>query len=102
MRGLTRRESVALMATTVLEYLDRENRHAEALELAEAILALDPKNIHALLSRGNAAARLVELAPPHQRDDAQRWLAVNRASFERAERLGWEPAHESESREKKE
>ena len=52
MRTLSRREGIALMATTVLQYLMDSRRYEEAIEVAQAILEQDQRNSIALINLG--------------------------------------------------
>ncbi len=100
---LSKRESIAVMASTVTEWLMSEGRYDEVIEVTDVLLEYYPKDIHALLSRGSAHADLlrtefVERYPtpaaiPPSLHSRYRMLATQNAiAFQQAEALGWEPA----------
>lgn len=101
MRSLGRREGVALMAVTLLEHLLDTGRAADAIEVADLILACSPRDGHVLAKKASACAlaanRLEEEFGPAFRmplPPRLRHLELirrNRALFARAEALGWEP-----------
>lgn len=99
---LTKRESIAVMASTVTEWLMSQGRYAEAIDVADVLLEYYPKDIHALLSRGTAYGQLlrtefVERYPspaaiPPTLQPRYRMLAEqNAAAFRQAEAWGWKP-----------
>jgi regulator of sirC expression with transglutaminase-like and TPR domain len=57
---LTKRETLAVMASTVTEWLTHQHRYAEAIEVADVLLKHHPKNVHALLSLGSAYGQLLQ------------------------------------------
>lgn len=97
---LTKRETIAVMASTVAEWLMSEGRYAEAIEVADVLLEYYPENIHALLTRGTAHAELLRTEfmerypsplaiPPALRPRYQMLAAQNAAAFQQAETWGW-------------
>lgn len=107
MRTLSRRESVALMATTVLQHLMFEARYAEAIAASEVILRYNPRDVHVLLWKATACGELVQrefaakypipfLIPEPARSRYRFLTAMNEALLARAEALGWEPDPEWE------
>lgn len=101
MRSLGRREGVALMAVAVLEHLLDGGRSAEAIDVADVILACSPRDGHVLAKKASACAlaanRLEEefgtafRMPLPQRLRHLELTRRNRALFARAETLGWKP-----------
>lgn len=103
MRALTKREGVALMATTLLEHLLAAGRPAEAIAVADAILEVDPRAGQVMVAAATACADLLRtefeqvypgplLIPQAERGRHLLLLQRNRSLFRMAEALGWEPA----------
>ncbi|MDQ4087729.1 MAG: hypothetical protein M3177_06945 [Pseudomonadota bacterium] len=99
---LPRRESVALMATTVLERLVNERRHEEAIDLAAVILEHNPRDAQVMVTQASCCGRLLQhefaakyrvpfLIPEPARSRYRFLAAMNEALFARAEALGWQP-----------
>lgn len=99
---LTKRESIAVMASTVTEWLLSQGRYAEAIEVADVLLEYYPKDIHALLSRGTAYGALLQreftdryptpaAIPPNLRPRYRMLAEQNAAAFRQAESWGWTP-----------
>lgn len=102
MRTLTKRESIAEMANTVLDRLLRQNRYREAIEVADAIPSANPRDTYAMVKRGSAYGGLLQtefiakypnpaLIPPALRDRFIGLGEQNQKAFMDAEALGWEP-----------
>lgn len=102
MRTLTRREAVAHMASTVLDFLMGESRFQEAADVAQVILRNYSRDGYTMVQLGNAFAALqrvefVERFPTPAAIPAslrERYLSLvqgNRRAFQAAEALGWEP-----------
>jgi regulator of sirC expression with transglutaminase-like and TPR domain len=102
MRTLTRREAVAHMASTVVDFLMGERRFQEAVEVAEVILEHYPRDGYTLVKLGSAYAELMRveylerfptpaLIPPALRQRYMMLAQRNRFTFQTAEALGWEP-----------
>lgn len=100
MRTLSRRENVATMAGPVLQQLRDAQRYEESIEIADAILAHDGRNAHALVNRGYALERILRRdfdcsAPfliPIALQPRYRWLQkCNHVAFATATELGWRP-----------
>jgi len=100
---LSRRETIALMADTLVEYQLATGRYEEAIAVADQILSAYPQFVHALVSRGTAAAHLLEdeyyrryptegEIPVGERAAYLQLININRSSFDRAEALGWRAA----------
>lgn len=103
MRTLTRREAVAHMESTVVDYLMTEGRFQEAIDVAEIILRHYPRDGYAMVKLGTAYGELmrvefVERFPtPAMIPSAlrQRFVMLaqqNQQRFQAAEALGWEPS----------
>ncbi len=102
MRSLTKREGVALLATTVLEHLIEHRRYGEALGVSEVILEHAPRDAYTMVKQGSVCAELIRteftakyrtpaLVPPASRARYLMLTQRNRSTFEAAEALGWEP-----------
>ena len=99
---LTKRETFAVMASTVTEWLMSQGRYQEAIEVADVLLEYYPKDIHAVLSRGSAYGELMRTEfverfptpaaiPAPLRSRYQMLAAQNAAAFQQAEAWGWTP-----------
>jgi regulator of sirC expression with transglutaminase-like and TPR domain len=102
MRTLSKRESVAEMAIIVLDYLYDQRRYQEAIEVADAILEVNPREAYAMVKKGSAYAGLMQsefvakypnpaLIPPTLRARYLMFGQQNEKAFKDAEALGWEP-----------
>jgi regulator of sirC expression with transglutaminase-like and TPR domain len=102
MRTLTRREAVAHMASTVVDFLIGERRFEEAADVAEVILRHYPRDGYTLVKLGTAYAELLRveflerfptpaLIPSALRPRYLMLAQRNRLIFQTAEALGWEP-----------
>jgi regulator of sirC expression with transglutaminase-like and TPR domain len=60
MRTLTKRETVAQMAASVLDFLMAERRYREAADVADAMLAVNPRDAYALVKKGSAVAEMLQ------------------------------------------
>lgn len=105
---LTKRETIAVMASTVTEWLMSQGRYEEAIEVADVLLEYYPKDIHAVLFRGSAYGELMRIEfverfptpaaiPPALRPRYQMLAAQNAAAFRQAEAWGWTPAPADQS-----
>ncbi|MEA3064072.1 MAG: hypothetical protein QOJ27_507, partial [Sphingomonadales bacterium] len=56
MRTLSRRETVAAMASMVLDFLLAERRYQEAADVADAILVANPRDAYVMVKKGTAIA----------------------------------------------
>lgn len=101
MRTLSKRETVAAMAATVIDYLIGERRYQEAMEVADAVLAVNPRDTYALVKKGTAIAGLIkteygetyaglDAVPVSLRARYRMMAAANQKAFRDAEALGWE------------
>lgn len=102
MRALTKTEGVALLATTLLEYLEREARYQDVVGVADLILRANPRDALTMVKRGSAFAHIMQAEflnkfpspasiPPNLRSRYLMLAESNRRAFEDAERLGWRP-----------
>ena len=102
LRSLSRREGVALLATTVLEHLIEQRRFGEALGVAEVILEHAPGDAYTMVKLGSVCAELIRtefterypIAALIPRSLSPRYFKLmqrNRAMFATAEALGWTP-----------
>jgi regulator of sirC expression with transglutaminase-like and TPR domain len=102
MRTLSKRETVAQMAVSVLDFLMAERRYQEAADVADAMLAVNPRDAYALVKKGSAMAEMMKaefqdkypvpaLIPPALRSRYATLAAANDKAFRDAEALGWEP-----------
>jgi regulator of sirC expression with transglutaminase-like and TPR domain len=102
---LTKRQTIAVMASTVTEWLISQGRYDEAIAVADVLLEYYPKDVHAMLSRSSAYGELlrtefVEQFPNPQsipvslRPRFQMLASQNAAAFAQAEAWGWTPAPE--------
>ncbi len=107
MATLTRKETVALMAGTVTEYLIQQGRMKDAIMVADAILEVYPNSVHAILNKGSASYRLLranywerypqgpQTIPSEERAAFEYLSEMNMQAFVQAEALGWrEPGKE--------
>lgn len=103
MRTLTKRETIAQMAASVLDFLMAERRYQEAADVADAMLAVNPRDSYALVKKGSAMGGMMQaefhdkypvpaLIPPALRPRYAMLAAANEKAFRDAEALGWEPA----------
>jgi hypothetical protein len=104
--NLSKRESIAVMASTVNELLIEQERYGEAIELSNVLLEHFPKDVHALLTRGTAQGLILRtefgdkyptpaLIPPPLRPRYRQLASGNAAAFRQAEAWGWTmPAQE--------
>jgi len=101
MRSLSRREGVALMAVTVLEWLRAGRRHEELIEACEIVLRHHPRDAVTMVIQGSACGALLEelrerysapfLIPAHLRMRQARLAERNFSLIAAARAMGWEP-----------
>jgi regulator of sirC expression with transglutaminase-like and TPR domain len=101
MRTLSKRETIAEMATSVMDHLIEQRRYQEASDVADAILAVNPRDAYAMVKKGEATGRLIQtefvekypepaLIPLALRARFAMLSAANAKTFRDAEALGWE------------
>jgi len=99
---LTKRESIAVMANTVAEWLMEQGRYDDAIAVADVLLEYYPTDVHAMLTRGSAHGELLrtefierfpnpQAIPPSLRLRFQMLASQNAAAFRQAEAWGWVP-----------
>lgn len=99
---LTKRESIAVIASTVTEWLMSQGRYDEAIAVADVLLEYYPTDVHAMLTRGSAHGELLrtefierfpnpQTIPPSLRPRFQMLASQNAAAFQQAEAWGWTP-----------
>ena len=97
---LTKRESIAVMASTVTEWLMSKGRYQEAIDLTDVLLEYYPKDVSAVLWRGTAYGELLRTEflerfptpaaiPADLQPRYQMLSSRNAAAFEQAEAWGW-------------
>jgi regulator of sirC expression with transglutaminase-like and TPR domain len=102
MRTLSRREAIAHMASTVVDFLMAEGRYQEAIAVAEVVLQHYPRDSYTMVKLGTAYAELMRiefferfptpaLIPPALRQRYMMLARRNQIAFQAAEALGWEP-----------
>jgi len=107
MRTLSRREGLALMATTLLEHLLAGRRYEEAIAVADVILEHNPRDGQVMVAQASAYGGLIRarfadrypmpiLIPEPLRPLYWLFQQRNDALFAAAEALGWEPDGEVE------
>ena len=101
LRSPSKREGVALLATTVMEHLIEQRRFREALAVSEVIVQHAPRDAYTMVKQGTICGWLIQTEfkarypdeatiPPPLRARCAMLVARNRAMFEAAETLGWE------------
>jgi regulator of sirC expression with transglutaminase-like and TPR domain len=60
LRTLSKRETVAQMAASVLDFLMAERRYQEAADVADAMLAVNPRDAYALVKKGSAMGEMLK------------------------------------------
>ena len=102
MRTLTKREAVAHMASTVMDWLITEGRFEDAIAVADVILEHYPLDAYVMVKRGTTYGDLLRTefvqryatptdVPVDLRSRYQMLAMRNAQDFARAEALGWEP-----------
>ena len=109
MQRLSKRESAAVLVTTLSEYLAKVQRYEKVIAVSDVILAHYPKEVDSMLRKGNAYGRLAtaqlvrknphtDATPPKDRGYFEYLAQQNRVWFAKAETLGWrEPSQEQEA-----
>ncbi len=102
MRTLTRAETVAHMATTVMDARIDESKFQEAIDIGEIILEQFPRDGYTLVKRGHAYGELLRdqcierfpsrnAMPPETRTRCDTMAKRNHEDFGKAEAMGWTP-----------
>lgn len=103
LRTHTDRQTIAVMATSVLDYLASVGRNEEAIKVADAILAANPKDGYTMVRKGSVIAAIMQkefysqysapaFIPARLRPRYAELAAANAKAFEDADALGWEPS----------
>lgn len=99
---LTKRQTIAVMASTVTEWLMSQGRYDEAIAVADVLLEYYPTDVHAMLTRGSAYGELLrtefterfpnpQTIPDSLRPRFLMLASQNAAAFEQVEAWGWTP-----------
>lgn len=102
LRSLSRKEGVALMATTFMESLMDQARYQDAIEVADVILEASPLDVQTMVRQGSAYGELLrrefytryptpDLIPSNLHARYRLLDQKNQMAFARAEALGWWP-----------
>lgn len=102
LRPLTPHESVGAMTSSLMEDLYAKKLAEPLMEVAQAVLAVNPKDVVAMLYVGNAYGIQVQQRfkdkypnlsdmPVAQRPEYNRLALANHEWFDKAEKLGWQP-----------
>lgn len=100
LRPLTKRESVGVMMGTLMEFYGEKGQQKRRIEVADMALQIDPKDVSAMLQKGNSYVGLIRQQyiakyrtpqdiPPDQR---QEYVSLNEGFdrvYSQAEALGW-------------
>lgn len=100
LKTLSRQETLAVIATPLLDHLLARGRYEEAIAVADVLLEAYPALAYALVKKGTAYHRLLEDnfirrypqesdIPQEQISYATALLRANRDAFAQAEALGW-------------
>lgn len=110
MQRLSRRETAAVIATVVAEYLAPSQEHEKVIALSNVVLAHYAKDVGSMLRKGSAYGRLAtrdfvrkystpKLIPPEEYGYFKYLEDQNRFWFAKAEALGWrEPDRDHEAK----
>ena len=102
LKTLSKRETVVVMATVLIEDALQNRRYGTVLNLANLLLAHYPEYAPLHVFKGGASYKMLEQnfysqyptprdIPPHKRGFFEHLNDVNRNAFTQAEILGWEP-----------
>lgn len=100
LQPLTKKETVAVMATTLAEYYLQQQKHEKAIAIADLVLEYHPKNVGMMTLKAAAYGRLTRRLfaekypspshiPVNQRNYYHYLAQNNRLWFAKAEALGW-------------
>jgi regulator of sirC expression with transglutaminase-like and TPR domain len=107
LRPLSKKETVALMLGTVMEYLGQQGQPQEELALAELVLGYSPRNVEVMLHIHGSYGRIIQQefasrwARPRDIPMSQRgrFIELDRNGMfwrQRAEALGWRQPSDDE------
>jgi regulator of sirC expression with transglutaminase-like and TPR domain len=102
LRALSRNETVALIASFLVEHYLSIGEYDKAIAVADVLLQRYPNSAYLLAKKGTAYYRLLqsevigkysrtEDVPPDTRVRADNWYAKNQQIFQRLDALGWRP-----------
>ena len=105
LKPLNQRETVAVIATVLIEDLIQKGRYQDALAVSDIILKHYPNFAYAMVKKGTAAYHLLKSefyskypkaidVPQNQRPYLVYLQRVNKTSFDQAENLGWRPVEQ--------
>jgi regulator of sirC expression with transglutaminase-like and TPR domain len=100
LRPLSQRESVAVMASTLMEFYGREGQYERQLEVTDLALGVNPKDVVAMAHKGAANYLLLRdrfmkpypdpsRIPKDRIPEFQHLSQENLRWYDRAEKLGW-------------
>lgn len=100
LRPLSKREAVEVMAGTLLEFYGQQGQQDRRIAVADLLLQADPKDVFAMLQKGNAYHRMMkerylskyqslEEMSPAQQQEFEMLRHNNDLWFDKAEALGW-------------
>lgn len=100
LRPLSKRESVVVMMGTLMEFYGKQGLQGHRIAVADLALQVAPKDVQAMLQKGNAyyvllkqrylsQYRSLEEVPSAERADFEMLGRNNLAWFAKAEALGW-------------
>lgn len=100
LRPLTQRESVAVMASTLMEFYGQQGQQERRLAVADLALGIDPKNVDAMMHKGAGYYLLLREQfmrpypnpadiPPDRVPEFQHLSRENLRWYNEAEALGW-------------
>lgn len=103
MRPLSKAEGIALLRTTLVEHLLATHRYQEAMDMADSLIAVNPRDAFMMVKKGSAIAGQMrvdffdkypnpQLIPVGLRPRYQMLAAANDKAFKDAEALGWQPS----------
>jgi regulator of sirC expression with transglutaminase-like and TPR domain len=103
MRTLSRQETIAHMASTVMEARLNEGKFQDAIDIGTAILEQFPRDGYTLVKRGHAYGELLRIEcierfssrnamPPETRTRCDTLAKRNDEDFGKAEAMGWTPS----------
>jgi len=102
MQPLTRKETIVVMATVLVEYYLNQKQYDKTIEMAEMLLLHYPQSAYLHTKIGTAYhgmlndnfyqryPRLKDI-PQQERQVYQFWSEQNHMAFDKAEALGWQP-----------
>lgn len=108
LRPLDKRESVAVMMATLMEFYGQQGQQGDRIAIADMALQANPKDVVAMLQKGNAYFRFMQVRylsryrspdemTPAERLDFDGLQRNNHLWFERAEALGWKVPTQAET-----